>query len=193
MYYTYAHYTADTKELFYIGKGTEASSFKHKRAFSNQGRNRYWKNTVAKHGGFLVEILACWEKEYEAFEHEKLLILCFKNKVVNLTEGGEGCHGREQTIEEKEKRATSLRGLKRTYTALKNMSEAQKKNKKAKDTLDASRQKQKKRVLCVTTKVEYSSLSEASDKTGVSFQNISKCCLGKRASAGGLLWVYLND
>lgn len=193
MYYIYAHYTADTKELFYIGKGTEALNFKHKRAFALNGRNQYWKNKVAKHGGFTVEILACWEKESEAFEHEKFLILCFKDKVVNLTAGGEGCKGRKHTSEEKEKRANSLRGLKRTDKALKNMSEAQKKNKKALDALDSARQKQKKRIRCVTTGVDYGSLSEASNKTGIAFQNISKCCLGKRSNAGGLLWEYIND
>ena len=92
MFYTYAHYTPENR-LFYIGKGgstSRAHYFKH--------RNDYWNNVVAKHGKPKVEILAKWQTESEAFDHEKLLISCFKDIVVelcNLTGGGEGQLGME--------------------------------------------------------------------------------------------------
>jgi hypothetical protein len=193
MYYTYAHYTADTKELFYIGKGTFARQGDFKRAYAKTGRNAYWKNKVSKHLGFEVQILSVWQKEKEAFEHERLLISCFVGKLVNLTSGGEGCSGRQHSEKEKEKRASSLRGLKRTSHALQHMSAAQKKNKVSIDNLAKEREKQKKQVLCVSTGVIYPSLTEASKATSIVFQNISKCCLGKRPNAGGLEWKYLND
>jgi hypothetical protein len=47
--------------------------------------------------------------------------------------------------------------------------------------------------LCISIGVIYPSLTEASKATGIVFQNISKCCLGKRPNAGGLEWKYLND
>lgn len=36
----------------------------------------------------------------------------------------------------------------------------------------------------------YSSISEASEQTGICFYNISSCCLGKHNSAGGYLWEF---
>ena len=35
---------------------------------------------------------------------------------------------------------------------------------------------------------EYISIIEADRQTGVNFANISKCCMGKRKSAGGFIW-----
>lgn len=90
MFYTYAHYKAGTGEIFYIGKG------KGNRHLSKTGRkNPHWQSIVNKYG-FVSEILANWKSEKEAFEHEKLLITCFKDmgiKLSNLTDGGEGCAG----------------------------------------------------------------------------------------------------
>ena len=88
-YYTYAHFRLDDGKCFYIGKG------KSSRAWVTKGRSQFWKNVVAKHG-YLVQILATWESEEEAFEHEKFLIACFRDMghpLVNLTDGGEGVSG----------------------------------------------------------------------------------------------------
>lgn len=53
-YYVYAHYTSDTDEVFYIGKG------KGRRAWAGE-KSRFtnldWCRTVEKHGGFVVKIL----------------------------------------------------------------------------------------------------------------------------------------
>ena len=89
MHYTYLHLTKDTNKIFYIGKGSG------NRAFSENRRNKYWKNIVAKHG-FTSEILANWNTEKEALNHEKVLIACFKDmgyQLANLTDGGEGISG----------------------------------------------------------------------------------------------------
>ena len=192
-YYTYAHYTADTKELFYIGKGTTSKDFPFKRAFSEGGRNYLWKHKVKKHSGFLCEILASWKTEKEAFEHEIFLISVFAGKLVNLTLGGEGCSGRKQSEEEKTKRANSIRGLKRTPLTLKRMSEAQKKNKVAKDTLINNIKLQKKQVLCIDTEIIYNSISDAGREMNIAFQNISKVCKKQRPKAGGYKWEFVND
>ena len=45
-----------------------------------------------------------------------------------------------------------------------------------------------KAVMCVESGVVYKSQREASRKTGVSQQHISKCVLGKRHTAGGFHW-----
>jgi hypothetical protein len=90
MFYTYAHYRADsaTAMPFYIGKGSG------KRAFVKR-RSAYWKNVASKHG-VRVELLSEWGTEQDAFEHEKLLISIFKDMggcECNLTAGGEGPTG----------------------------------------------------------------------------------------------------
>lgn len=191
-YYTYAHFTKDTNELFYIGKGSFTKQGDFKRANACTGRNTYWKNKVNKHNGFKVEILAVWKTEQEAFAHEEFLIFVMKEKLVNLTSGGEGCAGRVQSKAEKDKRANSHRGKKRSPQSLANMSKAQKNNIVSLAALQEAREKQKKKILCVETGIVYNSLSEAGHLSGVLFQNISKACKGIRQHAGGYKWEFIN-
>ena len=82
-FYTYMHTRNDTNETFYIGKGHG------KRAFWKHGRNQHWTNIVKKHG-YTVHVLAQWEKEADAFEHEKFLIQCFNGFLVKQSLGGDG-------------------------------------------------------------------------------------------------------
>lgn len=89
MFCTYAHYTPQGR-LFYIGKGDE------KRAQSLKGRNKYWHRIVQKHGKPDIQILANWDTNKEACDHEMLLISCFKDlghDLCNMTAGGEGTYG----------------------------------------------------------------------------------------------------
>jgi hypothetical protein len=88
-FYTYLHWRADDDLVFYVGKGSGS------RAFNFRGRNGHWRNTVRKHG-ILVDLVAWWSEEHDAFEHEKLLIACFKtlgHPLCNRTDGGEGLSG----------------------------------------------------------------------------------------------------
>lgn len=90
MYYTYAHYTPEGR-LFYIGKGSDV-----RRAHSLKGRNAYWHRVVAKYGKPEVQILAEWNTNQEALEHEIILISCFRKMgyaLCNITNGGEGSLG----------------------------------------------------------------------------------------------------
>lgn len=96
-YYVYIHYTKDTNEPFYVGKG------KGKRAFSKDGRNRYWKYKVSKHG-YYVEIIKKNLSEKQSFNHEIYMIYFLKNigiNLVNLTDGGEGASGHTVSNESK--------------------------------------------------------------------------------------------
>ena len=88
-FYTYAHYTPEGR-LFYIGKGQK------RRAWNCKNRNPHWTSLVAKYGSPKIEILARWETEKEALNHEIFLIECFKHMaipLVNLTAGGDGVSG----------------------------------------------------------------------------------------------------
>ena len=87
-FYTYFHTRNDTNKVFYVGKG------KGRRAHES-GRNSHWDRIVAKHG-YTVHFAMTGLSEAEAFEHEKFLILCFKDmnvELVNMTDGGEGASG----------------------------------------------------------------------------------------------------
>jgi hypothetical protein len=131
-FYTYAHYNKANNKIFYIGKG------KKNRFKSTYKRSSYW-NGVANKYGFEPKILAYWNTEKEAFEHEKVLIACFKDmgyKLTNLTDGGEGTASPKvsesakkrpkRTLSEETKNKIGLAhlGQKRSLQACQNMSKA---------------------------------------------------------------------
>lgn len=106
MFYTYAHYKPDNS-VFYIGKGTR------RRAWSKEYHNNYWNNIVAKYPDYKIEILARWETEKEAFDHEVFLIETFRNmgiKLTNVTNGGTGVVGYKHTKESIQKRLDAMQG-----------------------------------------------------------------------------------
>lgn len=106
MFYTYCHTKKDTNKIFYIGKGVK------NRVTSLKDRNQHWKNIVNKHG-FNVQILAYWNTEEEALDHEKLLISCFKQMkyvLANKTDGGEGVSGFKHTDKIKNHLSKKMKG-----------------------------------------------------------------------------------
>jgi hypothetical protein len=109
-FYTYAHYKPDG-ELFYIGKGNGNRAYNTR--YSQ--RNIYWKRVVEKYGKPTVKILANWNTEEEAFDHEKLLISCFRDmgyKLANITSGGDGVCGIKWSEESRKKLSNSKMGVK---------------------------------------------------------------------------------
>lgn len=103
-FYTYAHYKADTKEIFYIGKGSG------KRSHDSSQRSKFWKSVVDRHG-FTVEILSFWPCESDAFIHEKFLIETFRSmgfRLCNMTDGGEGVSGYKMDEETVKRRAAAI-------------------------------------------------------------------------------------
>ena len=106
MFYTYAHYTPQGR-LFYIGKGNG------ERAYKKSGRNLHWHNVVNKYGKPDVQVLAHWNTEEEALDHERLLISCFRDlghKLCNLADGGKGNSGIEMSEETKVKISLAKKG-----------------------------------------------------------------------------------
>ena len=107
-HYTYAHLTPQGK-IFYIGKGVDD------RAYSFSDRSHDWRRAVKQHKGVQIEILANWDTEEEAFDHEKLLIACFTDMnydLVNKTKGGKGAYGVVWSEERKQKLSQTLTGIK---------------------------------------------------------------------------------
>lgn len=196
MFYTYAHYTADTNELFYIGKG------KGKRSGDRSNRNLWWQRKVEKHG-FTHKVLAFWPSEQEAYDHEEFLIACFKDlgyKLVNLASGGGINSGWKHSEEFKKKIADFHKGKKKTPEAIEKLKQAKqglkvKEETKAKisATLKGKYYGKNTSVLCTTTGMEYASVKEASKETGCFPSNIVKCCTGERKHSKGLSFSYKEN
>lgn len=93
----YRHRRLDNNIVFYIGIGKRKD-----RAFSKAGRNDYWKRIV-DNKGYEVEIIASGISFEDAVELEILLIKEYGRKdlkkgfLCNMTDGGDGCKGREMS------------------------------------------------------------------------------------------------
>lgn len=98
-FYTYVHIRPDDGLVFYVGKG------RGNRAFSHDGRNPHWHRTQKKHG-ILVQIVAHWFDEADAFDHERQLIAEFRSTghpLCNKTDGGDGISGYRHSAETRAK------------------------------------------------------------------------------------------
>ena len=116
---TYAHYRNDTKQIFYIGKGSG------NRPFNTSNRSKYWKSVAEKHG-HSVEILAQWNNENDAFLHEEFLIFYFKDAghpLVNASSGGRGgSTGATRTQEFKNQISLRFKGIPKSEETRKKLS-----------------------------------------------------------------------
>jgi group I intron endonuclease len=208
MFYTYAHYKASNNEMFYIGKGTK------NRYLSKKNRNKHWNNIVSKHG-FVSKILAWWDKEEDALEHEKVLISSLRDigvSLCNATNGGEGISGFKHSEEAKEKMSKDRKGIRfrKTYdisdeTRLK-MSVSQTGRKHTEQTKQkismANAGKNNamygkpspscKKIICLNNNKIYDSILQAAKELEVSGPKITLVCQGKRKSTGGYSFRYLN-
>lgn len=155
MWCVYGHYTTDTNELFYIGKG------RIKRAYSKQNRSLYWKRVANKHG-IRVEIFMDNLDEATAFIQEILAIKEFSPRC-NFTMGGEGPSGFKQDPEQVLKRVP--RG-ERHHRWGKTVSDEIKR--KISETKKKAALKTKcKSVFCTSTKKIWPTIKECAKELGI--------------------------
>lgn len=89
-------------------------------------------------------------------------------------------------------------GEKNPFFGRKHSEESLKKMKESKMNISEETRKKmsegstKYRVLCIETGIIYKNSKEASIKTGVHKDSISRCCSGNRKTAGGYRWKYLE-
>jgi group I intron endonuclease len=141
-------------------------------------------------------------------------------KGYNSTKGGDGTVGFKLSEEHKRKISESLQGIKHTDECLKKLSEANKrkwadiprdkalsdkmKRIRSVQLLDekwyannkAAREKAKKPVAQLTKEGKrisiYKSATDAQMQTNIHSTSVSSVCLGKRRSAGGYKWEFVN-
>jgi hypothetical protein len=183
-YYLYLHIKLDDGKAFYIGKGTG------RRAFRSQGRSKFWKYIVDKHGFdviFLEENLI----EEEAFNKESFWIKRIGRRdlglgpLVNLTNGGDGASGCLQTKESKLKKSISLTGRK-----LGKYSEERIKNMRKGFISRVEVEQYTKDGIYLKT---FESISEAKKETGAT--HINHCIKNKPKykTSGGFIWKLKGD
>lgn len=118
-YCTYIHRQNSDGKVFYVGAG------QLRRAYIKRDRSKEWYETVEKHG-FSYERVAIWSTRQEAFDHEELLISCFKDMghpLVNKSTGGvSGSAGTKQSPETVAKRVAHHIGSKRSNQTRENIS-----------------------------------------------------------------------
>jgi len=201
------HTRNDTKEVFYIGKGSK------RRPKDKSNRNRHWQYIVKKHG-YTVTVLAAWNKEEDALDHEKSLISIFKDmgkELANYVDGGLGCSGMKHTDETKKKMSIAHNGKQYALgfvhgeESRNNMRQSQLGRKHSEETkkkmsLQHSGENnamcgkpnlsKRRAVRCLTTGVSYPSLTQAALETGADAAKITLVCQDKRKSTKGLRFTY---
>lgn len=178
--YLYTHTRLDTNEIFYVGIGKQD---KYKRASQLCNRNNYWKNITKKCGWRVDIVLDClsWE---DACIKEKELILKYgridlgTGKLVNLTNGGEGCLGKKVSKETKEKMSNSHKG------------EIQSKERRQK-TSEVMKGVNSKKIIDTKTGVIYNSVKEAAEKNNLSRFTLSRYLVGSYKNKTSLSY-YTN-
>ena len=108
-YFVYAHFTLDTNESFYVGKGTR------KRWQNAAGRSDAWKRHAKKHGVY-TRMLVRNASPYAAGVLETTAIAMFgrrdlgQGSLLNRTNGGEGSPGHVVSPETTAKIVAKIKG-----------------------------------------------------------------------------------
>ena len=206
-FYVYLHRRATDGKVFYVGKGNGDRAFEKR-------RNKYWKNTVAKHG-YTVEFYATGLQEWYAFELEKELIAYYgRENLCNMTDGGEGSSGRVISHESRKKISKTKTGKKlsnehielirkkstgRTHTneSKAKISKSNSERKLTKESIDKIK-KNMPHKRCVST---YCGMFFDSIGDAICFLRkngwpkaydsaLIKCCKGTQSKAYGYKWFY---
>jgi len=204
IFYIYAHYTKDTKELFYIGKG------KNNRAYIKTKRNPLWTNISNKHG-FLICILEVNLNEIDAYSLEEKYIKELRPRA-NISIGGKNHFSGykrspesvakgaakasitmlakkfKQPEEVRRKIAATLRGRVGCRLGSKASEETKRKiGIKSKGRIS----KMRKKVKCLDNDIVFDSIATAAKWCNGATTHISACCCGKAKTHKQLRWVYV--
>lgn len=217
MAYTVYKHTSPSGKV-YIGI---TSSSVNRRWQNGKGyrQNKHFYSAILKYGwdNFDHEIVCTNLSSNEAFEMEKLLIRFYNSADrrfgYNQSTGGEsgacGVHPSQETIE---KLRIASTGRKRGVEELKKFSEKMRGHPVSKETREKISNSLKgkphkhsqetlrkiaiangKPVVCVETGEKFYSVAEASRSIGKSYSSVWNVVVGRRKTAGGFHWKYLEE
>lgn len=182
-------------------------------------QNKYFSSAISKYGwdNFDHEIVCTNLSGSEAFEMEKLLIRFYNSTDrrfgYNQSTGGEsgacGVHPSQETIE---KLRIASTGRKRGVEELKKFSEKMRGHPVSKETREKISNSLKGRphkhsqetlrkiaiangkpVVCVETGEKFYSVADASRSIGKSYSSVWNVVIGRKITAGGFHWKYLEE
>ena len=182
-------------------------------------QHRYFNAAIQKYGwqNFTHEILFSNLSKYDACEKEKELIMLYNSTDrrfgYNQSTGGEsgacGVHPSQETIEKLRRAST---GRKRGVEELKKFSEKMRGHPVSKETREKISNSLKgkphkhsqetlrkiaiangKPVICIETGEIFCSVADASRSIGKSYTSVWNVVSGKKITAGGFHWKYLED
>lgn len=114
-FYVYTHRRASDGVVFYVGKGQT------NRAYRKDGRNRHWRNIVAKYGySIVIEKSNLSDNDAAAYEIE-LIASIGRENLCNKTDGGDGMSGYVHTDAGKRKISDAHKGKPRPAVAVEKM------------------------------------------------------------------------
>lgn len=217
MAYTVYKHTSPSGKV-YIGI---TSSSVNRRWQNGKGyrQNKHFYSAISKYGwdNFDHEIVCTNLSSNEAFEMEKLLIRFYNSTDrrfgYNQSTGGEsgacGVHPSQETIE---KLRIASTGRKRGTEELKKFSEKMRGHPVSKETREKISNSLKgkphkhsqetlrkiaiangKPVVCVETGEKFYSVADASRSIGKSYSSVWNVVVGRRKTAGGFHWKYLEE
>lgn len=179
--------------------------------------NQHFFHSIEKYGwdGFTHDILHTNLSKEEAFYYERKYIkewnLRDSRFGYNMTDGGEGCCGRNVTQETRKKIAASLTGVKRhplskehrqkISKALIGVPHPHKSGKRKPFTTEQRKHVSDGHKIPVAMYSKdgnfirtFPSSKEGAQFAGLKYSgDICKCCKGQRKTAGGFSWRYVND
>lgn len=214
----YMHISPDSK--VYIGITSQKPERRWGKNGSGYKASSYFWNAIQHHGwnNFKHIICATDLSKDEAGHMEQQLILLYeatdRTKGYNFTFGGEGglpteevrqklrekALGRKASPETRQKLSLAhkdrvvtevtrekLRSARKNFVVTDQMKQKIKENHA---DFSGGKHPRAKAVLCVELNTMYACTRDAERALGVAHQHISKCCLGKRKTAGGYHWRY---
>lgn len=208
----YQHRKRKTGEVFYIGYASESQ--KHHRPYTSDGRNDFWEN-VTNIYTYDVDIVIDNVSDKDALSWERYLIGLHgrrnkkEGKLVNLTDGGEGCLGQRHSDESRRKMSEAKKALLADKTKHplygktgadnpqygRKRSETFRKNQSNDKMGEKNPMYGKKGGLCPNSRkvtdgvMVWDSLTEAAKYFGCKHQYISKMILGQRTNKYNLRYL----
>lgn len=209
MAYLYRHIRLDKNEPFYVGIGSDS---KYKRAYETINRNSHWKNITSK-TPYDVEIILDDLTWNEACNKEIEFISLYgrvdlnEGTLCNMTSGGDGKFGVQDSIETKQKKSNSAKNKPKSEQHKQNLSKSRKgisrgtcrwliNNKSRSNKIRLSKlgkSSLKKTPIVQLDKTnniiqEYDSYTSA--KTITKINGIANVLRGLAKTAGGFIWKY---
>ena len=222
-YYVYAHVRLDKMEPFYIGKGKGNRAYKLKRNYHHDRISKKYGHAVVIIADKLTEEEAYW-LERDTIEDYVFNLgygidieghKDYDNELPHLTNmdwGGigvfSGMHHSEETRTKigegnKGKNKGKIpwnKGKKGIYNHSEETRTKISEGNKGKKGKNAGKPaSNRNKVVCITTCKIFNSVTDASNYYNIARTNISKCCIGRKQSAGKLQdgtklrWKYLKD